>query len=326
MNRVKQLIYQTLERILHSRGLEIQSQGITRKQIERYLSDQCREFMMISTIPKSGTHRCALFFFVLDHLLRGNSTPDISEYKAGYIEQLSSIGVSLKIGHSSNPFKTLDYRREDPTSWFEVPLYVKGWDSAREVFDAMVESGANKIIHIYRNPLDQSISWFHMKKAQLPEGADYFTDDCGRKIPLDERAFLRHLTLPLWVKTHGSFAFHSEQDGKHALLIPYERLMQQPDTEFGRILEFFGVQLGENGADLIQRAVELTSRDKVRALEDSQKDSLLNIGGLNQEVKTEWRHARDGSSGQWESVFGEEDVEFARRYLEDHGLNLNDYL
>lgn len=326
MNFVKKAVYQGLENFLESRGYEIQQKRMTEKQIGRYLSDECQTFAMISTIPKSGTHRVALFFYVLDQLASGNPSPEISDYQAGHIEMLPSMGVTLKIGHSSNPFMVVDLRDDAPTSWSEIPWYINGWNSARGIFEVMAHSGADRMVHIYRNPLDQSVSWFHMKKAQVRDGDDHFIDDCGRRIPLQQDAFLRHLTLPLWVRVHGSFLFQKQETTSRTLLISYEDLMREPEIEFGKILDFYAIDLGAEQAKLIETAVEMTSRDRVRALEDTEEESLLNIGGLNQEVEKKWRHARDGSSGQWKNIFSDDDIGFARQFLEAHGMDLDSYL
>jgi len=147
-------------------------------------------------------------------------------------------------------------------------------------------SRAGRSILVIRDPRDTIVSLFWYERGKTHPR---FLGELSE--------FLRHpgFGLPAWIRHYRSWAHRAD------LTMTYEALVEDPGTEFRRLLDFLGV-VEEDAA--VEEALERSRLGSVRAVERSH-------GHTDQDRFTpSFQFARRGGSGNWRDHFSANDLRF----------------
>jgi Sulfotransferase domain len=159
-----------------------------------------------------------------------------------------------------------------------------------------------RVIYIVRDPRDVAVSFYHhnIKAGNIAD--DYAIED-----------FVPRFIDGEFDAKWGSWADHVlswlllRQDSHSFILLQYESMKQQPETELARVATF--LQHCSFGAidashEKLQRAVELSSPERMRALEKQQASQWA----LTRETRSDKPFVRSATAGGWKSQLPEQSV------------------
>src|SRR5216683_5628274 len=163
---------------------------------------------------------------------------------------------------------------------------------SHEVFDPRYK----KVLYIVRDPRDVAVSNYHweMKKGS-------FND----RFPIEE-------FIPKWMESYywprlGSWGDHitgwlaTREGHPNFIMIRYEQLQANPTGELARAARLLEV---DPTPEVLRRAVELSSADRMRQMEQDQGRKWVQTKYTRQDKA----FVRKGSSGNWKSVLPAESV------------------
>lgn len=218
---------------------------------------------ILSTVPRSGTWFLRYTISFLCHLDRGGRIDDrltgrafgdpagpafdFQSFRGGPLFRVRGTlpDDHLFIGHTVCP----GFAAADADWWHGMPFHVPGYDYFHEGMDyrytpvdlapyrytpvrvPALERSARRgrsrpIVLVYRNPLDQAVSYF--RYGQNHRDATY---NSFRGRPLTAVAFRDYLlesALPSYAKQFISFQMLAERHPLQVRLMPYERLIADP--------------------------------------------------------------------------------------------------
>ncbi len=280
---------------------------------------------LLATMPRSGTWYSFYFFEFLDIHLSGrqtlNTRMDLEIYP------------SLKLGkisvHSICPGFPELCRGPLKDKWDELDFYVDGYNYGYQKFignniatySPELNSGI-RIIYLYRNPLDQAVSYFRHARHNKNEHKTVHRDDDGSVIEMTSASqFLRMVGLEAYIKQYFTFEAMRTAYGENILMVPYERLVRDPEPTFTRMLEFWGFDVDTAGKQsAVQKALQSCSPESLRNIETALQSSLA-----RDQMKPGESHIRGGEIGKWKSVLSDADVDFAKAQLAEFGISLDDF-
>jgi len=284
---------------------------------------------MISTMPKSGTWYCHYFFRFYSMLLGGRDIPDASGI--GIIagpHYRPEIGLDLlHICHALCPGFN-HYQGAQLQDWNRLMFRTRGYNHAGArisrlpvLYDPRSNS-AVRIAYIYRNPLDQAVSFFHHILNHKDAGMRQWTDEHGglREFA-DVWEFIDHSGLEAYIKHYLSFRYMQERYPKNILMLTYEQLSRDPGAAFTRILGHFGHDLSSPArVAAFTRALQLSSMDSMKRIENGLGRSLG-----NDQANPDSRHVRDGAIGKWKTYLTDNQLGEIESRLHSFGLSLRDF-
>jgi hypothetical protein len=147
-----------------------------------------------------------------------------------------------------------------------------------------------RIIHIVRDPRDVVVSFYfyNIKVRVLPEGypIQKFVENWikGKTVGYADR-------LGCW-QDHTLSWIRMRQASPNYRLIRYEDLLSQPAVEIGKASSLLRMKFTP---DQVERAVSLSSADKMRSLEKQQAQEWKTTRGTRQDIP----FVRDAKSGNW---------------------------
>ena len=147
-----------------------------------------------------------------------------------------------------------------------------------------------KLIYIVRDPRDVALSYydFQRKYMQIEDGypLENYVDDFvnGRLISADWGTWNENVAS--WIYTRGHRA--------EFLLLRYEDMMSDTFRELARIATFLGI---EPDPDRLQKAIELSSADRMRALEKLEANQWVATKNRRKDIP----FVRVAKSGGWRS-------------------------
>lgn len=145
-----------------------------------------------------------------------------------------------------------------------------------------------KVIHIVRDPRDVALSQyhFHIKRGMLKDEST-----------LEEfvARFVKGETSDYgsWGQNVGSWMI-TRYNTPGFLLLRYEDLKERPKEELAKVAKFFGIAADDQ---LLARAVENSSADRMRTLERLQADKWT----LTKKTRKDISFVRSAVSGGWKS-------------------------
>jgi hypothetical protein len=148
-----------------------------------------------------------------------------------------------------------------------------------------------KTIYIVRDPRDVVLSNydFQRKYRQIEDQypLERYVDDfiSGRLVSADWGTWRENVAS--WVYTRGP--------RKDFLLVRYEDLLDDAVSELGRIAQFIGADCSDSS---LQRAVELSSADRMRALEKREQDDWVATKSRRKDIPFVGR----AKSGAWKTA------------------------
>jgi hypothetical protein len=265
---------------------------------------------VLATIPRSGTWflRYALAFFchlqaggrVRDRVTgatigtRSGRSFDFEGFVGGPLFAVRSALPSehLFVGHAVCP--GFDRIAEQVPWWSTTAFHVPGYDYLHEGFDydwtpidlatqphvrispaeidraPWVDAG-QRIVLVYRDPLDQIDSFRHFCSTHAQERYRTFRGRRLRDVPL--REFALGGGLASYARQFISYQMMAEHLPSQVRLVPYEHLIEQPLDVLAGLLEFLG-----GGAHIereaLASAIELARPRHLRAIEHELGRSL----------------------------------------------------
>lgn len=164
-----------------------------------------------------------------------------------------------------------------------------------------------RVIYITRDPRDVAVSFYHhhVKAGNLPDG--YSMDEYVPRFVAGEfdSAFGSWgENVQSWLAIRG--------DNPDFLLLQYEQMLQDPEQALRKVGDFLATRSFENlntSAQIIRRAVELSSPDRMRALEKQQSKDWV----LTKSTRQDKPFVRSAKQGEWRKTLSRA----ASQYIEN---------
>lgn len=264
---------------------------------------------LLSTIPRSGTWFTLHFFEHLNSYLLGGApireTDGFHFYDALRLAKFHT--------HCFCPGFESCYPPERLAEWEaleNVSCNVEFLPRYEHVFSPLRNPDV-RIVHIYRNPLDQSVSACKQVNNRAP-GA----------VALTPRAhLLERGGLEQYVKQHLSFVHMEGLFPEQIRRIPYERLVQDPAGVLAGILRFWNLSItSEQDLEAVAYALAASSMESLRERERATGRAL---GGTP--LEETGSHIQGGVVGGWRSAFTQADLDEAEERLARFGLSLSGF-
>ena len=262
---------------------------------------------ILSTVPRSGTWFLRYAISFLCHLDRGGriddrltgrtfgdpsgSPFDLQSFSGGPLFHVRGTlpDDHLFIGHTVCP----GFAAADVDWWATTPFHVPGYDYFHEGMNyrytpvelapyrhtpvrvpALERSAsrgrARPIALVYRNPLDQAVSYF--RYSQNHKDARYNSTQGRPLAAVPLRDYLLDSALPSYAKQFISFQALAERHPLQVRLVPYERLMADPVNVLAVVLDHLaGMALQR---PWLADAVWLARREHMKAIEKELGHSL----------------------------------------------------
>ena len=278
---------------------------------------------LIATMPRSGTWMSFYFLEFLDLYLSGrtqlNTRLDLEVYHA---LRLGKVHI-----HTICPGFLEHCQGETRVGWNALSFYNPGYDygygrfiAGNEAVFSPLNNSAIRIVYIYRNPLDQCVSFFRHTRKHRQDSTRSFIDRDGAEIEIvDESDFLRRVGIEAYVKQYLTFHVMKQRCSENFFMLPYERMVRDKDGSFLAMLGFLGFAVDdEEKKACFQKALNASSAESLRNLEKTLGTSL----GRDQADSGE-SHIRGGEIGKWKRCYNDKDVDFAERALNEFGLSLD---
>jgi hypothetical protein len=159
-----------------------------------------------------------------------------------------------------------------------------------------------RIIYIVRDPRDVALSFYHhnIKAGNIAE--DYAIAD-----------FVPRFIAGEFDAKWGSWSDHVlswallRQNSPGFMLLRYESMKKQPETELAKIAAFlkgYSFRSVNSSSEKLQRAVELSSPERMRELEKQQANQWV----LTRETRSDKPFVRSATAGGWKSQLPEQSV------------------
>lgn len=290
---------------------------------------------LIGTMPRSGTWYHHYFFYFYDLFLQGFSAAQILEKAKISPPNLTpiqnygnSFGVDIfLVAHMICPgFENYNgkYRKD----WQSLRFYVDGFNYGSNViknhmtvFDPEQNPNA-RVVYVYRNPLDQAVSFYNHSMHHKESKHRYFLDQQESSIRIDSvKKYILQVGIDAYIKQFITYQIMGKLYPEQILLLSYEGLMRDPKSHFKSILSHFG-----NDTESLMHqtafteALKLSDRNSMKNFENSLGRSLG-----NDQTNTNERHIRDGKIGKWKEHLGEEDLSKIEKRLNKFDLTLSQF-
>ncbi len=280
---------------------------------------------LVATMPRSGTWLSFYFLEFLDLYLSGrrslNTRLDLEVYHALRLGKVHT--------HTICP-GFLEYCRGAMRDrWDALGFYNPGFDygygrfiAGNEAVFSPLENPAIRLVYIYRNPLDQCVSFFRHTAKHCQDSTRSFVDGAGAEIEIaDERDYLRRVGMEAYVKQYVTFHVMKERYGENLFMLPYEEMVRNRDGSFRAMLAFLNFEIDSDKKEAcFQMALNASAAESLRNLEKSLGASL----GRDQADAGE-SHIRGGKIGKWRQYYDHTDIDYAKAVLAEFGLSLDAY-
>lgn len=154
-----------------------------------------------------------------------------------------------------------------------------------------------RVIYVVRDPRDAAVSHYHfsVKQRWVPDGYPMAT-------------FVERWMEASFEPQYGAWREHVQswlsmrRGGAAFLLVRYEDLQARPNEELARIAKFLGLPRSN---EQISRAIELSSADRMRALEKKQQRRWVET----RRTRLDKPFVRKATVGDWRTALPRESVE-----------------
>lgn len=279
---------------------------------------------LMATMPRSGTWYSFYFFEFLDLFMSGrdslNTRLDLHVYHALKLGKLHT--------HCICPGFLEASKGQDRSNWDQLVFYTPGYDYGggrfiednQEIFSPL-QNPEIRIVYLYRNPLDQIVSYYRHIQKHRQETTRSFTTKRGEELLFTDLShFLRTAGVDGYIKQYWTYHYMMTQAPDCLLLLSYEELMESPPHAFVRMLKFLDLDLDPDRTVLkaaFKKALNATMPKSLHNLERAMGSSL----GRDQ-MDAKESHLRGGQIGKWCSVLTEEDQRFVQARLNAYGLDM----
>jgi hypothetical protein len=290
---------------------------------------------LVSSLPKSGTWSLQYFWTTFNSLLQGREEADpFSPFWS-----FPAFGIDLMaVCHFYCPGLEGSIGPGEHARWSAIGPVVAslnwGWDVLSQ-FGEGPDPAVNpscRVLLVRRNPLDQMVSYHRNYAADYKTpGYPYTVRDAeGRIIPADDLgSFSRNLGVNSIVKYLLSYRLMQERLGPQLLVLSYERMIRDREAQYRKMVEFFCDRLDPAWERPFSDAIELTSFERMAALEANVGGSLANpdfvsayfLGNRAPEATYGRKHLNSGGIGAWKTRFRSSDVDWCLESLREHGID-----
>lgn len=302
-------------------------------------SSSAAPIVLIATVQKSGTWNSIIFFWLLkqlsDHQEKPQYTPNLKHFLRDHTHKVHKphkdiLGIeSLWICHTICPgFTNIDSPHQKEWDTLRFHLWGYNWGeeiirNARE-WDALdpTKTDAARVIYLYRNPLDQMVSFYAHAKEHIDEGHRVKTLTDGSRVLLNDlHDFVFNAgALGSYLKHYYTFKQMHACYPNNILLMPYEKLVTQPSIAFSAMLSFMGVQLdSDTKQKIFFKALELASKKNVMTVEADMDQSFV------QDRLGNGKHVGDGAIGKWHGQYTREELEMIESIFNQFSISLHDF-
>ena len=147
-----------------------------------------------------------------------------------------------------------------------------------------------RVIYLVRDGRDVYVSYYHYRLKILPEGCTF-----SEFLRMDDHS-------PCHWGDHVESWLSDKGQLSGILIVSYENLLTNPNTELKRMVDFIGIQVTEE--DIIQ-AVHASRFENMREI-DQTKGRKYNLTGTDEFI-------RKGIKGEWRTQFSQDDIEFFKK-------------
>jgi hypothetical protein len=271
---------------------------------------------LLSTMPRSGSWYSFFFFEYLDAYLMGR--PQVRDVMRTTFYK--GLHITKAHAHLMCPSFPDCYRGPHRGSWDKLEFKVPGINSG---YDNLVVNEARRfdlrrnprlrIAYIYRNPLDQAVSHYHLLYwRQRPMDAERF-----RAGLVD---WMRNVSIESYIKQYFTYHVMRLAFPQNVMSVSYEELMREPRQVFQKLTLHFGFAV-KTGHELqcFDAACAATMPDKLKQLE-----AKLGHAFGHPEI-TRDSHMQGGDIGKWRRWLDDDMVDFVRKRFAEFGLSLADF-
>lgn len=297
--------------------------------------------LFISTIPRSGTHYIQQLFFALSKLagegeekylaLRKSSSPSIAKNQ--------TLGLNLfAVGHLLCPRIMKSFSENKLAQWESLGLFSAAYNSfvgviqndakAREFvannggFDP--ENKNARFVLIYRNPLDQMVSYYKHAQNHVDPTLQGYTNSQGDYQKFDDLSdFIFNGALDAYIKYYLSYVWSLDRYGERIKMIAYERLRDSPFEVLSEILVYAESNPAPSQLSWqIKKAIHYCQPEQLKALERAAGSTMAND---QKQTERENSHIRDGGTGSWRRFIDGKTVDRIEKRLNEFDLSLADF-
>tara|TARA_Y100000588_G_scaffold105424_1_gene115159 strand:- start:14247 stop:15323 length:1077 start_codon:yes stop_codon:yes gene_type:complete len=306
----------------------------------------------ISTMTKSGTWYNREFFYFYNQLILGKTSKQILEkmiskklklsaliksnfsktgYDAFFISHWECPNFSINNISLKKEWKKLQYYCDYnyPSFLGQVPSNISPKMIERRFntkynWNPKINNEA-KIIYFFRNPLDQSVSYFQGIQKMKLQDLRYRVNSKGeKKLIKSIPDFIRTVGMDMYIKHFFPFKIMKEKYPNNYLLIEYESLVRNPHKIFNKIFNFLDVPLNTNEKKrCFSEALRLSNKENIIQLENAYGRS---IGGQFMDEFVDERQLRNGKVGKWKNYLNNDDLSFIDKKLNIFELSLNHFI
>ena len=164
---------------------------------------------LVATMPRSGTWRSFYFLEFLDLFLSGrqtfNTRFDLEVYHALRLGKVHIHTICPGFGDACHG--------EERRKWDALEFYVPGFnygygkfiEGNERVFSPAI-NGDIRIVYIYRNPMDQCVSYFrHIEHHRQPSTRSYVDSDGAEKTIENLKHYIGRVGIDAYIKQYYTF-------------------------------------------------------------------------------------------------------------------------
>ncbi len=295
----------------------------------RYEVPQDYRIALVATMLRSGTWFSFYFFEFLDVFLTGRGTLNTKLD----LHVLHGLKLGKLHTHCLCPGFSEYYQGKHRAAWdaldFYTPAYNFGYQRFIEGNEAVFDPRRNhelRIVYLYRNPLDQMVSFYRHIEKHRQRSARTFVDETGAERHFESLShFVETAGIGAYIKQYFSYAAMAAGPDKkgadNILMVPYERLLRDGDNTYARILEFLGFALDDDTrCAAFAKARNASKVESLKVLEQAMPGALARDQSAAGET-----HMRGGEVGKWKAALGDGDLELISARLAQLDLCLTDF-
>jgi len=278
-----------------------------------------------ATMPRSGTWYTFYFMELLNAFLTGQTR---IATKHG-LHRYDGLNLFKYHTHTEFPGVAKPERYEEYERWRKISYSLPGFNDHFSRVEEMrlcfrIELNESlKIVYIFRNPLDQIVSYFDHARDHKDEETRIRKDSSGNISYVNTIGeYIKAGGVDSYIKQYVTHMWGKESYPDSLMAVPYELLINNPSKAFENILSFIGFEL-DNPAKMkaFNLALENSSMESLKKIEARFKRSL---GDDQKEARGS--HMAGGSIGKWQKRMTDEEVNFVRARFADFGLSLDKFL
>lgn len=252
------------------------------KKVVDHLSNY-KKTILIAGHPKSGNTWVRFVIFNYYNILNNGATETLT------FDELNSAQCNVLQNQTTFP----------ENSW--SPLIYRTHYSYRKIF-----SYFDKIIYIYRNPLDCMISLYHQSKNR--EVPFYHEPENIRNKLFDVDYFVKYW-FKNWIKYHRSIS------PKASVTLFYDDLKTYPENEFSKLLAIID---DAPNKDILLKSIEMSSFDSIKKMAND-KNQLY--GNANKK-DFKGNFLRSGKVKQYDEQLTPKTINWVKEQLKKNNINI----